>query len=233
MRARVSEAQAEIARLRGALDNRDTRIMVLENSERRLKETLAFMDAEVAALAKALNAQGAAQPVAQEPVAWLPTATVKWLMEYDGPACATKTAAHNRPLKSDGGVPVYLHPTATAPVMVMTEADKAEDEAYQIGYRDGYEEAVAVIDRSTGGDGEYYASTIPGEGCPDPTSMISNIVERFTTSTPAPVEAGLIEALRSGEQADMDGCRVKVSREACEKAADILAAILSRTGGAS
>lgn len=42
-----------------------------------------------------------------EPVAWLPTATVKWLSEYDGPACATTTAAHNRPIKSDGGVPVY------------------------------------------------------------------------------------------------------------------------------
>ena len=47
----------------------------------------------------------------------------------------------------------------------------------------------------------------------------------LVSATPAPVEAGLIEALRSGEQADMDGCRVKVSREACEKAADILSAL--------
>lgn len=59
----------EIARLRGALDNRDTRIRVLENSETRLKEALAFMDAEASALAKAVNAQCTAQPVAQEPVA--------------------------------------------------------------------------------------------------------------------------------------------------------------------
>ena len=52
----------EIARLRGALDNRDTRIRVLENSETRLKNTLAFMDAEVAALAKALNATTSTKP---------------------------------------------------------------------------------------------------------------------------------------------------------------------------
>lgn len=47
-------------------------------------------------------------------------------------------------------------------------------------------------------------------------------------ATPSPVEAGLREALRSGEQADMDGCRVKVSREACEKAADILSALRAK-----
>ena len=47
---------------------------------------------------------------AQEPTCWLPTATVEWLMGYDGPACATTTAAHNRPIKSDGGVPLYTTP---------------------------------------------------------------------------------------------------------------------------
>ena len=36
--------------------------------------------------------------------------------------------------------------------------------------------------------------------------------------------AGLCGALRSGEQADMDGCRVKVSRQACEEAADTIEA---------
>ena len=39
------------------------------------------------------------------------------------------------------------------------------------------------------------------------------------------VPDGLIEALRRGEQADADGCRVKVSRQACEEAASILAAL--------
>lgn len=50
-----------------------------------------------------------AQP-AQEPVAWLATETVRWLREYDGPSCAMRTAVHNRPIMSDGGVPVYLEP---------------------------------------------------------------------------------------------------------------------------
>lgn len=53
--------------------------------------------------------QGYQGPSFQEdPICWLPTETVKWLEEYEGPACATQTAAHNRPIKSDGGVPVYL-----------------------------------------------------------------------------------------------------------------------------
>jgi hypothetical protein len=46
----------------------------------------------------------------QEPVAWLPTATVEWLTEYDGPACAKVTAVHNRPINGDGGIPVYTTP---------------------------------------------------------------------------------------------------------------------------
>lgn len=34
----------------------------------------------------------------------------------------------------------------------------------------------------------------------------------------------LVNALRSGEQADMDGTMVRVSRQACEEAADMLTA---------
>ncbi len=34
----------------------------------------------------------------------------------------------------------------------------------------------------------------------------------------------LVNALRSGEQADMDGVMVRVSRQACEEAADMLTA---------
>ena len=39
------------------------------------------------------------------------------------------------------------------------------------------------------------------------------------------VPLGLVEALRSGRQADMDGVMVTVSRQACEMAADILSAL--------
>ena len=38
----------------------------------------------------------------------------------------------------------------------------------------------------------------------------------------------LVKALRSGEQADMDGTLVKVSRQACEEAADAIEALQAR-----
>lgn len=38
----------------------------------------------------------------------------------------------------------------------------------------------------------------------------------------------LVKALRSGEQADMDGILVKVSRQACEEAADAIEALQAR-----
>ena len=60
-----------------------------------------------------------------EPVAWLPTATVKWLSEYDGPACATTTAAYNRPIKSDGGVPVYATPPDALALVAAAYRDAA------------------------------------------------------------------------------------------------------------
>jgi hypothetical protein len=41
----------------------------------------------------------------------------------------------------------------------------------------------------------------------------------------AKVPDGLIDALRSGRQADADGCMVIVSRQACEEAADLLSAL--------
>ena len=55
---------------------------------------------------------------------------------------------------------------------------------------------------------------------------------RASQAAPAPSDAlreavplGLVEALRSGRQADMDGVMVTVSRQACEMAADILSAL--------
>lgn len=38
----------------------------------------------------------------------------------------------------------------------------------------------------------------------------------------------LVKALRAGEQADMDGILVKVSRQACEEAADAIEALQAR-----
>jgi len=38
----------------------------------------------------------------------------------------------------------------------------------------------------------------------------------------------LVNALLSGEQADMDGCRVRISRQACEEAATAITALRTR-----
>lgn len=54
-----------------------------------------------------------------------------------------------------------------------------ENDAYELGKVDGYSEAIADVDRRTGGDGEYFASTIPGRGCEDPETMMAGIVARF------------------------------------------------------
>lgn len=58
---------------------------------------------------------------------------------------------------------------------------EADDEAYEIGKRDGYEQAVQHIDRLTGGDGEYRYCTDhdPDWHTPDAPAMIQRIVDRF------------------------------------------------------
>jgi hypothetical protein len=79
------------------------------------------------------------------------------------------------------------------------KAEAENDEAYELGKRDGYIEAVQDIDMLTGGDGEYFASTIPGRGCEDADAMKQKIAERFEA-----VEAALVDhndLLRSAFQA--------------------------------
>ena len=67
--------------------------------------------------------------------------------------------------------------------MTMTPEEKLamarDDDTYAIGFQDGYEKAVQDIDLRTGGDGEYFASTLPGRGCPDAGTMICRIVDRM------------------------------------------------------
>lgn len=60
--------------------------------------------------------------------------------------------------------------------------DRDEDDAYEIGKRDGYEDAVQDLDLATGGDGEFKGSTLPG-GTVDVPAMKERIVERFTKTT--------------------------------------------------
>jgi hypothetical protein len=49
------------------------------------------------------------RPMGEALIGWLPKATVDWLHEYDGPACAITTAIHRFP-PPNGGAAVYLSP---------------------------------------------------------------------------------------------------------------------------
>ena len=61
-------------------------------------------------------------------------------------------------------------------------AVKTDDETYELGKRDGYDNAVQVIDTLTGGAGEYRYCTDhdPDRHTPDAATMIKRIVDRFT-----------------------------------------------------
>lgn len=57
---------------------------------------------------------------------------------------------------------------------------QAESELAQVLARDeGQSETLAMIDRMTGGDGEYRVSTDPERHCPEECAMITKIVGRF------------------------------------------------------
>lgn len=87
------------------------------------------------------------------------------------------------------------------PAPERSEEETAEDEAYEIGKRDGYAQAVQDIDLRTGGDGEYRFCTDhdPDRHTPTPAHMIERIVDRFSAlraaSIPAP-ERSKEEAVR-------------------------------------
>lgn len=53
-----------------------------------------------------------------------------------------------------------------------------EDEAYEMGKRDGYEEAIQDLDIATGGDGEFKGSAIPSETV-DVPAMKARIIARL------------------------------------------------------
>lgn len=61
------------------------------------------------------------------------------------------------------------------------ETDDEAEDGYNLGVRDGFQEAVQIIDQLTGGDGEYRYCTNhdPERHCPDPVFMVRNILERF------------------------------------------------------
>lgn len=76
-----------------------------------------------------------------------------------------------------------------------------DEEMHQIGYREGYEDAVQDIDQKTGGDGEYRYCTDhdPDRHTPGPAEMIQRIVDRFE------VLNFLDEAIKDGSIEPDDG----------------------------
>lgn len=83
-------------------------------------------------------------------------------------------------------------------------ADAEADESHEIGRRYGYEEAVADLDRLTGGDGEYRFCTDgnPARHTPNAEAMKARIVERFN--------AARSEAPRHGE-GELEKARARVA----------------------
>jgi hypothetical protein len=81
------------------------------------------------------------------------------------------------------------------------------DEAYALGKRDGYEEAIQELDEATGGDGEFKGSTFPGETVDVPV-MRQRIIDRLAASPSSPAS----------------GVRVKATEADVERVARALAA---------
>ena len=112
--------------------------------------------------------------------------------------------------------------------------DKEEDEAYEIGKRDGYSEALADVDRRTGGDGEYCFSTIPDRGCPDEESMMLKIVDRVEGAEARATKAEAENArLREAQERFLGTIQDRMSRisESDAKHADALIDELVRVAG--
>lgn len=89
--------------------------------------------------------------------------------------------------------------SALSPVHKDGEAVDDADEAYEIGKRDGYEEAVQDIDILTGGDGEYRYCTDhdPDRHTPDAEAMKQRIVDRFNPPKEAEVtDSDLLAAMK-------------------------------------
>ena len=76
------------------------------------------------------------------------------------------------------------HEIAATTLEELRQPTQSDDEAYDLGKRDGYEKAVQDIDMLTGGDGEYCYSTIEGERhCPNVDTMKARIARRLRQFT--------------------------------------------------
>lgn len=133
---------------------------------------LLFAD-DLERMLKDLNTRPAATVEGLETVAWRHP-TLQWVSEHYK---SVERHCFNRDPKPE---PLVTRSQAEE----LLAAERAEnDEAYELGKRDGYSEAVQEIDLKTGGDGEYRYCTDhdPERHTPDPETMIQRIVDRFET----------------------------------------------------
>jgi len=99
-----------------------------------------------------------------------------------------RTSMEHPATPEEGQAIVDRFADAALAIQPQAEAQPGVGEDYEIGKRDGYEEAVQDIDLLTGGDGEYVCA--PGAGsleahCPTPDHMKLRIKDRFDRLTPA------------------------------------------------
>lgn len=101
----------------------------------------------------------------------------------------------------------------------LTITTKSEaDEAYAIGKRDGYEDAVQAMDVATGGDGEFFTSS-DGDDCPNLTAMFGRIIDRFETGRVDSVEDRRRREVSIMTAFSYDDLRAKLSSMSVEEAA--------------
>jgi hypothetical protein len=121
------------------------------------------------------------------------------------------------------------HKAALSPVQDGEPVDDA-DEAYEIGKRDGYEQAVQDIDVLTGGDGEYRYCTDhdPDRHTPDAEAMKQRIVDRF--NSPKEAEVTVTEEMVADTRIDIVSLSRGLWHPSNDQVREILVAALSRKG---
>ena len=117
------------------------------------------------------------ETVRYEIIETLPSGSIRWQCT-EHKLSANSIAVNN---EHPSVVNALVHRSQAEAIIAAERAEN--DEAYELGKRDGYSEAAQEIDLKTGGDGEYRYCTDhdPERHTPDPASMIQRIVERFET----------------------------------------------------
>jgi hypothetical protein len=96
------------------------------------------------------------------------------------------------------------------------------DEVYEIGKRDGYENAVQEIDLATGGDGEFKGSTFPGETV-DVPAMKARIIQRCYSPDTGAQGAEPVQPVAHGIEAPLTRLALKSTLPEWQQVIDLFA----------